>query len=71
MARTTISGGECGANGPKRNAKGKKAQRKGRAKKFAPEADKSKKCKGKRNGKKDGSKLKCYNCRELGHFARD
>ena len=71
MAKTSISGGEHKASGPKRAAKGKLAQRKGRAKKLAPKDDKPKKRRGKHAGKKDASKLKCFNSGEKGHFARD
>ena len=71
MAKTSISGGERRTGGPKRTSKGIKAQRKGGAKKLAPKDDKPKKRRGKRAGKKDASKLKCFNCGEEGHFARD
>ena len=71
MARTSISGSERRAYGPKRNAKGKQAQKKVGANKLAPKADKPKKRRGKRAGKKNVSKLKCFNCGGLGHFARD
>ena len=53
MARTSISGSERRAYGPKRNAKGKQAQKKGGANKLAPKADKPKKRRGKRAGKKN------------------
>ena len=71
MAKTSISGCEHRANGPKRIAKGKQAQRKGKTKKLAPKADKPKKRRGKRAGKKDASKLKCFNNGEKGHFTHD
>ena len=57
MARTSISGSECRAYGPKRNAKGK-----GGANKLAPKAEKPRKRRGKSAGKKNVSKLKCFNC---------
>ena len=53
MAKTSISGGERKAAGPKRYARGKQAKGQGGANKLAPKADKAKKRRGKRAGKKD------------------
>ncbi|KAK2980552.1 hypothetical protein RJ640_027568 [Escallonia rubra] len=57
-----------------RNANGKRGRRskKGEASTSAPKEGKIKKRKGgKRGGKNDLSKVKCFNCQQKGHFARD
>ncbi|KAK2994001.1 hypothetical protein RJ640_005873 [Escallonia rubra] len=62
--------GSHNANGKRRgqSRKGKK----GEASTSAPKEGKIKKRKrGKRRGKNDLSKIKCFNCQQQGHFARD
>ncbi|KAK2973395.1 hypothetical protein RJ640_024823 [Escallonia rubra] len=60
-----------------RNANGKRGRqirkgKRGEASTSAPKEGKMKKRKrGKRGGKKDLSKVKCFNCQQKGHFARD
>ncbi|KAK2972779.1 hypothetical protein RJ640_029704 [Escallonia rubra] len=62
--------GSRNANG-KRGRQSKKGKR-GEASTYAPKEGKMKKRKrGKRGGKKDLSKVKCFNCQQKGHFARD
>ncbi|KAK2977183.1 hypothetical protein RJ640_000434 [Escallonia rubra] len=62
--------GSRNANG-KRGRQSKKGKR-GEASTSAPKEGKMKKRKrGKRGGKKDLSKVKCFNCQQKGHFARD
>ncbi|KAK2979912.1 hypothetical protein RJ640_029575 [Escallonia rubra] len=62
--------GSRNANG-KRGRQSKKGKR-GEASSSAPKEGKMKKRKrGKRGGKKDLSKVKCFNCQQKGHFARD
>ncbi|KAK2982911.1 hypothetical protein RJ640_006325 [Escallonia rubra] len=62
--------GSRNANG-KRRRQSKKGKR-GEASTSAPKEGKMKKRKrGKRGGKKDLSKVKCFNCQQKGHFARD
>ncbi|KAK2968878.1 LOW QUALITY PROTEIN: hypothetical protein RJ640_023928 [Escallonia rubra] len=62
--------GSRNANG-KRGRQSKKGKR-GEASTSAPKEGKIKKRKrGKRGGKKDLSKVKCFNCQQKGHFARD
>ncbi|KAK2973299.1 hypothetical protein RJ640_029749 [Escallonia rubra] len=62
--------GSHNANG-KRGRQSKKGKR-GEASTSAPKEGKMKKRKrGKRGGKKDLSKVKCFNCQQKGHFARD
>ncbi|KAK2994180.1 hypothetical protein RJ640_018165 [Escallonia rubra] len=62
--------GSRNANG-ERGRQSKKGKR-GEASTSAPKEGKMKKRKrGKRGGKKDLSKVKCFNCQQKGHFARD
>ncbi|KAK2971858.1 hypothetical protein RJ640_000875 [Escallonia rubra] len=62
--------GSRNANG-KRGRQSKKGKR-GEASTYAPKEGKMKKRKrGKRGGKKDLSKVKCFNYQQNGHFARD
>ncbi|KAK2982548.1 hypothetical protein RJ640_000367, partial [Escallonia rubra] len=62
--------GSHNANG-KRGRQSKKGKR-GQASTSTPKEGKMKKRKrGKRGGKKDLSKVKCFNCQQKGHFARD
>ncbi|KAL6290046.1 hypothetical protein ACE6H2_007556 [Prunus campanulata] len=64
-------GGTFKTKGSKRKGKGKTDKQDG-ANKLAPKDDnKTKRRRGKRGGKKDLSKVKCYNCDKKGHFARD
>jgi len=72
MAKASISGKERRATGPKRKSQNMPTGKQGRAGALAPKAGKIKKhARGKRGGKRDPSKSKCYNCGEKGHFARD
>ena len=65
-------GGQRKPNGFKRKDKGK-ASRQGGPSTSAPKVNKSanKHKRGKRSAKKNISKVKCYNCNKLGHFACD
>uniref|UniRef100_A0A2N9IVG1 CCHC-type domain-containing protein n=1 Tax=Fagus sylvatica TaxID=28930 RepID=A0A2N9IVG1_FAGSY len=65
-------GGQRKPNGFKRKDKGK-AARQGGPSTSAPKVNKSanQHKRGKRSAKKNISKMKCYNCNKLGHFARD
>nr|CAD1829389.1 unnamed protein product [Ananas comosus var. bracteatus] len=64
------------ARSEKRNGivpKRKKRHNNGAQKKWnqAPQGGVGKRHRGKRAGNKDATKLKCYNCKKKGHFARD
>uniref|UniRef100_A0A2N9EKF5 Integrase catalytic domain-containing protein n=1 Tax=Fagus sylvatica TaxID=28930 RepID=A0A2N9EKF5_FAGSY len=64
-------GGQRKPNGFKRKDKGK-AARQGGPSTNAPKVNKgANQHKRKRSAKKNISKMKCYNCNKLGHFARD
>ena len=71
MTRTSISDDHRKANGPKRRFNYRQARKQEGDNKLAPKADKAKKRQGKRFGKKNVFALKCYNCGEKIHFARD
>jgi hypothetical protein len=72
FAALIAHGGQRKPNGFKRKDKGK-ASRQGGPSTSAPKVNKgaNKHKRGKRSAKKNISKVKCYNCNKLGHFACD
>ncbi|GAV82368.1 zf-CCHC domain-containing protein [Cephalotus follicularis] len=64
-------GGKRHGNWSKRKSKGKSGNKAGPSNQGPRDGRVSKRHRGKHGGKKDKTKVKCYNCKKMGHFARE